>query len=71
MAITRSKIIEEQMFKDREPIQKKFATNWEDEHRLQQSFIKTIQEMQIETTIKFESKEESIVEYKLGKMTID
>jgi hypothetical protein len=48
MAITRSKIIEEQMFKDREPIQKKFATNWEDEHRLQQSFIKTIQEMQIE-----------------------
>jgi hypothetical protein len=27
MAITRSKVIEEQMFKDKEPIKKKFVAN--------------------------------------------
>ncbi len=34
------------MFKDIEPIKKKSLTNWEKEQRLQQSFVKTIQEMQ-------------------------
>ncbi len=48
MAITRSKVTKEQVFKDRKPIKKKFATNWEEEQRLQQSFVKTIQEMQVE-----------------------
>jgi hypothetical protein len=48
MALNRSKVIEEQMFKDKEPIKMKFVTNLEEEHRLQQSFVKTIQEMQIE-----------------------
>jgi hypothetical protein len=31
MAITRSKIIKEQVFKDKEPIKKKSTTNWEEE----------------------------------------
>jgi hypothetical protein len=34
MAITRKKVNEEQMFKDREPIKKKFVTNLEEEHIL-------------------------------------
>jgi hypothetical protein len=34
MAITGSKVIEEHVFKDRKPINKKFATNWEEEQRL-------------------------------------
>ncbi len=46
MAITRSKVTEKQVFKNRELIKKKFITNWEEEQRLQQSFVKTIQEMQ-------------------------
>ncbi len=45
MAITRSKVIEEHVFKDRELIKKKSAINLEKERRLQQSFIKTIQEI--------------------------
>jgi len=31
MAITRSKVTEEHVFKDRKPIKKKFAANWEEE----------------------------------------
>ncbi len=46
MANTMSKVIGKQMFKDREPIKKKFTVDWEEEERLQQSFVKTIQEMQ-------------------------
>jgi len=46
MAITRNKVIKKHVFKDREPIKKKFVANWEKEQRLQQSFIKTIQKMQ-------------------------
>jgi hypothetical protein len=42
MAITRSKTIEEQVFKDTKPIKKKFDDDWEEEHRLQQYFVKTI-----------------------------
>ncbi len=42
MAITKSKVTKEHVFKDREPIKKKFAANWEEEQRLQQSFVKTI-----------------------------
>jgi len=34
MAITRSKVIEEQVFKDKEPIKKKSTTYWEEEKRL-------------------------------------
>ncbi len=45
MAITKSKVIEENVFKDIKPIKKKSITNWEKEQILQQSFIKTIQEM--------------------------
>ncbi len=30
MAITRNKVIEEQVFKDRKRIKKKFATDWEE-----------------------------------------
>jgi hypothetical protein len=40
MAITRSKVIEEQMFKDIKLIKKKSTT--EKEQRLQQSFVKII-----------------------------
>jgi hypothetical protein len=42
MVITKSKVTEKQVFKDKEPFQKKFTTNWEEEQRLQQYFVKTI-----------------------------
>jgi hypothetical protein len=42
MAITKSKVIEEQMFKDKELIKTKFAVDWEEEQKLLQSFVKTI-----------------------------
>ncbi len=48
MAITKSKVIEEQLFKDRKPIKKKSIADWEKEQKLQQSFVKTIQEIQVE-----------------------
>jgi hypothetical protein len=35
MAITRSKVTEKHVFKDRKPIKKKFAIDWEEEQRLQ------------------------------------
>jgi hypothetical protein len=41
MAITRSKVTEEHVFKDREPIKFFFAANWEEKQRLQQYFVKT------------------------------
>jgi hypothetical protein len=31
MAITKSKVIEEHVFKDKEPIKKKFVDDWEEE----------------------------------------
>jgi hypothetical protein len=34
MAITRSKVTKEHVLKDREPIKKKYTTNWEEEQRL-------------------------------------
>jgi hypothetical protein len=34
MAIIKNKVIEEQMFKDKELVKKKLATNWEEEHKL-------------------------------------
>jgi hypothetical protein len=34
MAITKNKVTEEQMFKDKEPIKNKLVTNWEEEHKL-------------------------------------
>jgi hypothetical protein len=52
MAITKSKVTKEQVFKDKEPIKKKFVVDWEVERRLQQSFVKTIQEMQVEDLLK-------------------
>jgi hypothetical protein len=42
MAITRSKVIKEHVFKDRELIKKKSVVDWEEEQRLQQSFVKII-----------------------------
>ncbi len=42
MAITRSKVTKKHVLKDRKSIKKKFTANWEEEQRLQQSFIKTI-----------------------------
>jgi hypothetical protein len=35
MAITKSKVIEEHIFKEKKPIKKKSTTNWEEEQRLQ------------------------------------
>jgi hypothetical protein len=46
MAITRSKVTKKKVFKNKELIKKKSITNWEEEQTLQQSFVKTIQEMQ-------------------------
>jgi hypothetical protein len=34
MAITKSKVTEEGVFKNREPIKKKFIVDWEEEQRL-------------------------------------
>ncbi len=45
-ATIRSKIIEEQVFKDREPKKTKNATNWEKEERFKQSMVQTIQQIQ-------------------------
>ncbi len=42
MGITRSKVTKKQVFKDKKPIMKKSVANWEEEHRLQQSFVKII-----------------------------
>jgi hypothetical protein len=36
------------MFKDKKSNKKKYVVNWEEEKRLQQSFVKNIQEMQAE-----------------------
>jgi hypothetical protein len=46
MAITRNKVIEEQMLKDIKPIKKNSIVDWEAEQKLQQSFVKIIHEMQ-------------------------
>ncbi len=46
MANTKSKVIKKYVFKDKKPIKKKFATNWEEAQKLQQSFVKTVQEIQ-------------------------
>jgi hypothetical protein len=46
MVITKSKGTEEQMFKDRDLIKKKFTTKWEEEQNLQKYFAKTTHEMQ-------------------------
>jgi len=35
MAITRSKVTKEHVFKDKEPIKKKSVVDWEEEHRPQ------------------------------------
>jgi hypothetical protein len=48
MAITKNKVIKKQVFKDREPIKKKYIVDWEKEQNLHQYFVKTIQEMQTE-----------------------
>ncbi len=42
MAITKNKVIKEQVFKDRKPIKKKLVIDLEEEQRLKQCFIKTI-----------------------------
>jgi hypothetical protein len=34
MGITKSKVIEEQVFKEKKPIKKKFAADWRKKHRL-------------------------------------
>jgi hypothetical protein len=70
MVIARSKVTEEHVFKDREPIKEKFVVDWEEEQRLQFFFVKTIQEMQVEKPTKeFDSKGKYRVEYKLGMIT--
>ncbi len=45
MAITRSKVTKEKVFKDKELIRKKSIVDWEEDQRLQQTFINTIKEM--------------------------
>jgi hypothetical protein len=51
-AITKSKVTKEQVFKDKEPIKNFFVVDWEEEQKVQQYFIKTIHEMQIEDPLK-------------------
>jgi hypothetical protein len=53
MGITKCKVAKEHVFKDREPIKKKFVVDiWEEERRLQRSFVKIIQEMQTKDPLK-------------------
>ncbi len=52
MAITKNKVTEEQVFEDRKPIKKKSVIDQEEEQRLQQPFVKTIQKMQVEDPLK-------------------
>jgi len=42
MAITRSKVIEKEVFKDKKLIKKKSIDDWEEEQILQQYFVETI-----------------------------
>jgi hypothetical protein len=42
MAITKNKVTEKRVFKDKELIMKKSITDWEKEKKLQPSFVKTI-----------------------------
>ncbi len=58
MAITRSKVIEKQVFKYKKPIKKKFVADLEKEQRLQQSFVKTIQEMQAKNPLEYLTQKE-------------
>ncbi len=60
MAITKSKVIEERVFKDRQPIKKKFIVDQGEEQKLQQSFVKTIQEMQVEDPLKNLNQKENV-----------
>ncbi len=47
MAIAKKKVIEQQVFKDKKPIKNFFVVGQEDKQKLQQYFVKTIQEMQV------------------------
>ncbi len=50
IAITKCKVTKEHVFKDRKPIKKTFDVDtWEEEQRLQQSFVKTVQECKQKT----------------------
>jgi hypothetical protein len=42
----RSKVIEKQVFKDREPKKAKSVTDWEKKKRLKQAMVETIQQIQ-------------------------
>jgi hypothetical protein len=42
MAITKSKVTEKHVFKDREPIKNKFVADLEEEQRLKRSFVEII-----------------------------
>jgi hypothetical protein len=42
---TRSKVVEEHVFKDKEPRKAKSVVDWEKEERLKQSMVKTIQQI--------------------------
>ncbi len=60
MAIIKNKVTEEQVFKDKELIKNKSNVNQEKEQRLQQSFVKTIQEIQAEDPLESLNQKEKI-----------
>jgi len=41
-ASPKARLLKKQVFKDKKLIMKKFVANWEEEQRLQQSFVKII-----------------------------
>lgn len=43
-----SKVNEQHVFKDREPLKEKIVTKWNDEEKLQHKFVNTIQQVKLE-----------------------
>jgi hypothetical protein len=69
MAITKSKVTEEQLFKDKKPIKNKYVVDWEEEHKTITIFCQDYtRDVNKRPTIKFDLKGESTMEYKLGKI---
>jgi len=69
MVIARSKVIEEHVFKDRKLIKKNYVIDWEEEQILQQFFVKSIQEMQVENPSKNLTQKEKCRNLNLGLTT--
>jgi hypothetical protein len=72
MAITRSKVTKDQVFKDKEPIKKKFTIDlWRGAEIKTIFYQNNTRDARKKPARKYESKGESTMEYRLGKITKD